>query len=116
MNLIAYSIIRFLFFAFYVFITSPFLGILDLGSKFLDAHDPGNRFRWALAIPGVLWIAAVAWMANDTARHYVLEGQSVFKSIRLSLGEARFRLSFLPLVGSWFGSPKDENGMKRDDD
>ena len=103
-------------YVFFVLVTSPILFVSIRLMDYLAAHENLRILGW-LFLPVMLsWLIGLPWITTRVAHHITYKDQNFGAAVRLTLGEFRLRLTFLPLVGHWFASPGDKNESDVEDD
>jgi hypothetical protein len=100
-----------LFVAWFFVIASPALLIIWL------LHGPENTPSWLLWVTGSWGLVSfiAAWYLGQATTHYMVdENQMFLDSVKRALIDLRFKLVFVPIIGSWF--TPDEDKTKPDDD
>jgi hypothetical protein len=102
---------KILFVAWFLVLASPALLIMWL------LHGPEHApslVAWITASWGLVAFIAGWYLGHATTHYMVDENQMFLDSVKHALIDLRFKLVFVPIIGSWF--TPDEDKTKPDDD
>ena len=110
---IAHFILTKLLLALWVIVTSPFWFPAAWLAQFIEIHKQENVLAWGIRLALLVFLVGLYWLSKKMSYHMTIEGLTFGKGVRAGFQDARFHLSFLPLVGHWFA---ERGGKGKNDD